>query len=516
VEALEPRFLLDGAPPRLDIPPRLVGLIGSIDPAPLLVRAPLAAADPSDSTGATAPLPSPSPLPTLSFSGSASVSASGSALPDATPADWADGVALPDTPWLQVASSVYATSPVPATPPTLDAGSDVPKEFGGKSGKGSDQASATAPGPIIGPVPGPPPSSGSGTTSAVGPSKVWYQIPIDANTITVKFQIAPQVAGAPLNEEMMVFDPSGRKIADLRPGSKGGGFSVTVPSYIRGLIRARWWLHLEIAAVPSSDSSSQATTPPAMTPFVLVITREYASSSPDEFSSPGAVRVIPLPSEGSRTELADGGSQASSNPAAGLGASPSLTLTSGPVGQGPVPTPAATGPLPSRTAAPLGGVLDDGNPVPAIDRLAAVRVDFDLIDPGAPGSPSARGAAPVLDEPQGVPSGPVVAIRGPGGFPLLASGLVGSRPIAPMASVAAMVPWAMPADSGDAPSPDAEQAEAPGRSRPGRRAMAMSGLSVAMALGFGLVLPDLVSTFQEREPRRFRLRLRRKPRPAAV
>ncbi len=123
----------------------------------------------------------------------------------------------------------------------------------------------------------------------------------------------------------------------------------------------------------------------------------------------------------------------------------------------------------------------------------------------------------IADEPQGVPSGPLVAIRGPGGFPLLASGLGGARPIAPMAPIAALLPWAASPASVDvparAPSPAAEQRpEARTRSRSGRRASAMSGLSVAMALGFGLVLPDLVSTFQEGEPRRFRLRLRRKPR----
>jgi hypothetical protein len=491
VEALEPRFLLDGSQVQFGVGYGFLGPTGLADPAPLLVNTSIAAVSLSDTSASPPPAAPPSA---------------------ATSASWADGVSLPDTPWVQITSPPTPPVQVSTTPTTVDTGSDAPDGFGLESGP---DPAPTPPDSSTGIVIGPAPVTGPGAGD--GPSKVWYQIPVDSDTVSVKLQLSPQSPDVPLNEEMMVFDPMGRKLGDLAPGSKGGGLSVSVPTYLRAF-RTRGWLHLEIAAIPPADasSSSQTTSPSAMSPFILVITREYATTLPSGFSSTGVVRVIPLPSDVSSTDLADGGSRATSNSAPGLGGSSAVTLTSAPVGQGVIPTPAATGPLPSRSAAPLGGVLDDGDPVPAIDRLAAVRVDFDLIDPGGPGCPVVHEAVPIVDEPQGVPAGPVVAIRGPGGFPLLASGLGVDRPIAPMASVAALVPWATQPASEDVPSPASEEPEAPGRSRPGRRATAMSGLSVAMALGFGLVLPDLVSTFQEREPRRFRLRLRRKPRRDAI
>ncbi len=340
MEALEPRFLLDGSQSRFDVLPRIDNLTRLVDAAPVLIHVPIAASSPSDSpVASSSPSPPPAQLPPT----------------DASPVDWANSVLLPDAPRLEITGP--AAPQAPTTPTGLATGPDAPGGFGLKSGPGSDPVPPPAPGPIIGPVPGPAPIDNS--TPGLGPFRVWYQIPVDSSTVTLKFKLSPQSAGQPLDEGMAVFDSSGRNLGDLPPGSKADGLSVPVPMMVRGF-KTRRWLYLEIAAAPQGSAASPTT--PAMSPFVLVISREFAASPPGELPTTGDFRIIPLPSGAVRTGLADGGPQASPNPASSQGTSPLVVLTSAPIGQGPSAIPAATGPLPARSAAPWAGCSTTATP----------------------------------------------------------------------------------------------------------------------------------------------------------
>jgi hypothetical protein len=114
-------------------------------------------------------------------------------------------------------------------------------------------------------------------------------------------------------------------------------------------------------------------------------------------------------------------------------------------------------------------------------------------------------------EPAGEPAEGLVAIRGPGGFPLLASSLRGERAtdsdalVAVLPRAAATATVASPESAG-AVIPVATVAE-PQR-KPIRTASLLSGMTVAMAMVFSLVLPDVSRLMAIVEAPRFRLRLR--------
>jgi hypothetical protein len=157
------------------------------------------------------------------------------------------------------------------------------------------------------------------------------------------------------------------------------------------------------------------------------------------------------------------------------------------------PPPVSTGPLPMRSAAALGGVLATGDPVPQVDRADAVVIDLALtgLIPEEPVGPEEEGPA--------ASSGRLAEVRGPGGFPLLAS--------APSRSLAAPptdAPWAALPRSPEANRPPPAGRPAPAVSSTGPAARshrsAGSGLTFALSLVFGLVLPDLADAFRRDPP----------------
>jgi hypothetical protein len=152
------------------------------------------------------------------------------------------------------------------------------------------------------------------------------------------------------------------------------------------------------------------------------------------------------------------------------------------------PLGVSTGPLPARSAAPLGGVLADGDPVPQIDRRDAAAIDLELIglSPREPDEPAVA-LADAAAEDATKPQGRLAPVRGPGGFPLLAS--------APSV--------ATPAADSTAPATAASSSRPHSRSRPS----VGSGLTFALTLVFGLMLPDLAAAFQLAERPRTRFRL---------
>jgi hypothetical protein len=192
-------------------------------------------------------------------------------------------------------------------------------------------------------------------------------------------------------------------------------------------------------------------------------------------------------------------------------------VASTPVGPSSVLNPAATGPMPERAGAALGGVLDEGDPVPQLDRHNPALVDLALIGltqrprgdvdvgGGAEGDVSGETPGDLVPE----VTDPLVTIRGPGGFPLLASSLR-DTPAPDFDALVAALPsgaaaatvTAEPATVMAEPASDAKAQALPAPS-------ALSGLTVALGMVFGLRLPDLTAllTVVDAPRRRARFRL---------
>ncbi|HMB08305.1 MAG TPA: hypothetical protein VKP69_31810, partial [Isosphaeraceae bacterium] len=207
-------------------------------------------------------------------------------------------------------------------------------------------------------------------------------------------------------------------------------------------------------------------------------------------------------------EVPDSGSSSSTpSVAPAEGNVPVLIASSIPDDPHLAPLGVSTGPLPARSAAPLGGVLAVGDPVPLINRRDAAAIDLELIglSPREPDAPAVALADTAEEDATG-PQGRLTPVLGPGGFPLLAS-----APTRSLAAAPAALPWAS-APQGSAATPVADlsvPARAASSSRPHSRSRSSvgSGLTFALTLVFGLMLPDLAVAFQLAEPPRTRFRL---------
>jgi hypothetical protein len=344
-----------------------------------------------------------------------------------------------------------------------------------------------------------------------------YRIPIDdaGGPIALEFDLRADPADVPVPERMVLFDESGRKLDDALPSP--GELTVELRYTASPLERAQP-LFLLITTPPDALAATSGSQPES---FVLDVTRQVLP----EVS-------VPLgPGMGLVSQLQgpDGSSAVASEPTG-----PSLVLLDEPLSiaspwLAPVPTPissppglipVATGPLPARAAAALGGVLASGDQAPLIDRQEAVADNLQWVGAARPvpagwaaagaGKCLAEGAILVGDQ---LDAGSI-AWRGPGGFPLLASSLeVGRR-------FTSAVPGGRPpiSDPAEAESPAVLAKAAPDvtvsgasrrRPRAARRITAMTGMTVALSLAFGLALPDLAATFSLASPPRSRLRLRR-------
>lgn len=234
-----------------------------------------------------------------------------------------------------------------------------------------------------------------------------------------------------------------------------------------------------------------------------------ASPPPPRISQPSPVPSIPPPQILLTAAVTD---KPSSRPNTEPDPAPQLALAV-------VATPVASGPLPSRAVAPLGGVFATGDSAPVPDPRDPSVIDLALIDlpVGEVGEDK-----PIVDNSLRPVSGPttwethgeatssVVVVRGPGGFPLFGSSLhtetrqrrSNPLPELPTAIIAALPPNPTAEESG--PSKRSFETD-PLRPRTVRRASILAGLSVALALTLGPSLPDLNDVFVANRTRRFRL-----------
>jgi hypothetical protein len=190
--------------------------------------------------------------------------------------------------------------------------------------------------------------------------------------------------------------------------------------------------------------------------------------------------------------------------------------------------PVAVGPLPVRSAAPLGGVFASPEPVPPVDRHEGARADLAMFDPARHLDDADFNPRQVVPDGEPIPESvgvKIIALRAPGGLPMLATALIADTTNAARADSPGM---AQPNAETPAPAPtvahfeavstSVEQvsssssrtrAESSGRaSRRSRRPSVVLGLTLAFALGVSLVLPDLVAALQYVAPSRPSLRLR--------
>jgi hypothetical protein len=185
-----------------------------------------------------------------------------------------------------------------------------------------------------------------------------------------------------------------------------------------------------------------------------------------------------------------------------------------PVPQPPGPIPVALGPLPSRSAAPLGGVLASDESAPEADRRDPSVVDLALLDlpVGRARGGLDAGTDPGLVLDAGVAGTPgsareaVTALRGPGGFPLLGSSLLtepqpGFGPLPRPAALTLTRASRVESAPGEPPaSPTAADAPpdpaASSRARAVRRTSLFAGFTVAFALTLSLTFPDLTDPFR--------------------
>jgi hypothetical protein len=383
-----------------------------------------------------------------------------------------------------------------------------------------------------------------GHVSVVGvldANNIWrvYKISVDPDTAALKIELSPKSVTPPWLDHMTLLDGSGRTIADTMSGPDAEPAEMNVAMDPRTRVSGGvFYLRVE-SAVSSSDVSSDSEMQPES--FLLQVTQETQNSSvifqklSPTFSAFGPMSaVIPqsnLPKETTSQSSTSAESTLLESAVGSLG--PMLVPSSISAGTSQLPqlNTVATGPLPEREAAALGGVLDEGDPVPQLDRHDPALVDLALIGlPARAGGVDGRADDEDDEELSDSPSGldlvpedanPVVAIRGPGGFPQLTSSLRNIRPLDSEALIAVLPATAVasnamaaPAKAGAGSRPDAVQSapfQRPRGVRPGRT---LSGLSLAMAMVFGLMLPDLASLLTVAEPPRFRFRagawLRRK------
>jgi hypothetical protein len=361
-------------------------------------------------------------------------------------------------------------------------------------------------------------------TGAVAASQgpMLFRITLNQGTASLDIQLQSSDPTRPVMELVMLLDESGHDLYSMRGDVGTSRLSLYVFLPMEYERRA---LYLSIAmpstgldstSGPSSSVAanpdvpptvSQATTSdPTTSGFVLQVTRQSISVS----SPAGSAPTVLGPSQSTTSQTgARVGSPASLSPdetfqpvataSAVVRTSPQMAL------------PVATGPLPSLSAAPLGGILAiEGDPTPrvairdttavdlALGDLAPVHeeIDDNLVLAAAEGTPVEFG-------PQD--DGTVVALRGPGGFPLLGSLLIAENRVARSSAWGELpaISFARPLPVSPTTNPDSGPSEEPASTRPGtpaaraiRRVSIVAGASIAFAFVSGLIFPALTDPFR--------------------
>jgi hypothetical protein len=330
---------------------------------------------------------------------------------------------------------------------------------------------------------------------------VYYRVPVGATAEAITIDLDAPYAPPHVATELSVYDGTGRRLTVQRQFPGTGPFSLSLrstgaPPGPDGLREFFLRVHYEREAADESPAAATGSyvvggvvQPSDLQPvsFTLEIRREDLGLSlltrgpgdaGDAFQGTSDVGSawIPVGTTGT-VESVDG-----------EGIPPPSSASDLPGPPAAMPVPVATGPLPSRAAGPLGGIFGPGgDPTTVVDRGRAAAIDLALLDLIPPGDAEAAGEGEA-----------VVALRGPGGFPLVGSAMVATRRAAGT-DEGELPPLALDLDEDGPPASGREPAETP-RSRLtrieglARRAPAWSGVSVALVLVSGAVLPSLTES----------------------
>jgi hypothetical protein len=362
-----------------------------------------------------------------------------------------------------------------------------------------------------------------------------YKISLDPGSAYFKFTVTAVGPSRYLPGRLWLLDANGNLIGDWR-----------VPHDTSEMTIALYAVRpptdpFMVFGVSHGDDVPAPGSPPFN--YEIVVARAEVAAPEGSFTAPNSpssiATITPIVGGGPTNTISiglGGGTTVSDSVLPIESASPAAVAT---------PLPAATSlgsslrlaPLPTRFAAPTGGLLAAGHPAPPVDQLAPALVDLTLV-----GMESDPNAPTVWDEPrlsispasEGPAESPrLVALQGSGGFPVIAAGVVAHQSVRKSAGPAPMLLPLLGSPDSDNTSQSATVLRTPVRhgttpildptgcrndKSPGEKPRAVSndkspsmGFHVAATLAFGMLLPELVATFQSVRATgsRFRLRLRR-------
>jgi hypothetical protein len=345
-----------------------------------------------------------------------------------------------------------------------------------------------------------------GVIGTLGPDDAidLFRMPLDPGMLGVQFELVAQQRPVTIPVQFSLFDGTGRLLGRWSSGDDPGASVISLELASPSIGTT---LFLGISATsPNGPSGSSPTTD-----YQLWVTRLTATDPQPAGTGAATTPLLSTPSP-----LTLGPIQ----PLAPLAASPQAQAM---VGAQAAPAPVSNGPgagiapavgsLPTRTAGPLAGVLAVSNPNQAVLRPLIVTVHLEGKDrptqtPGLDtGEATGDGAEPAPGDAQEA----LVALRGPGGFPLLGAAAIGHRRrTLPAVAAASAEPTAHVAIDPPAMDPLAAQDPGPPTAEPVPTAVASAsgprtwgeapitlsfGLSMATVLTLNVVLSDPVAGF---------------------
>ena len=359
-----------------------------------------------------------------------------------------------------------------------------------------------------------------------------YCVLIDETTSVVRFVVRSSHASNELADNVTLYDDNGHQLLQVVPMPGEPSIALTVPSFLMEPRDGRpHAVYVKVAYTPPPSGfplpGGEVLPSLALTGFVLEVTRQSISPSspkpPSESLAPAASSWSATPSGSAQPRIESAGGEPVMTEQ--IGQAPADIGGSAAVSSDSVATFArvATGPLPSRSAAPLGGILGGSiEPTPVVTTNDTLVVDLALQDlPGVDCVLDAALAGEASPRAASAPRGALVRLRGPGGVPLFGSSLIAENEADdqddadfPAFAAALATRAANVTETSILPTTNDPRAERAGTVR---RVSAAAGLSVALVFATGLVLPDLTDPTRADPSRRSRLRclLSRRLRPTA-
>lgn len=234
----------------------------------------------------------------------------------------------------------------------------------------------------------------------------FYEMHIGTGTAGLQFELdVTSGQTSPLVPlRFMLFDETGRVLGSWTTGDAPGGLPITL-KLDGGPAGATLYLGIS-GTIPNGPGG----TPPTVD-YQLWVARLAATPFPTSVSPPSSTPLQPvIPSEGIASPKGD----AQPTPAPILNApGDGLRL--------------AVGSVPTYSAGPIGGAIADHDPMTALDQLtASVKLEWVDRPNETPALNPGEMVGPAAIFGRGSGSGALVALRGPGGFPLLEASAIGN------------------------------------------------------------------------------------------